>query len=98
MFSTVRSYACEAEARETAPGAPEAGPVVVVLHPGWLERIRRNRRSVIDAYLRHRCAHAELAGATVTTTCVGYDTDWVSRHAITCETGTIAFEREEMPR
>ncbi len=74
MFSSVRLERCRTDVHERLDmdaRFPERRVALnETLHRAWINTIERNRRPVIEAFLKHRCERPEVAAVTLTNTCV----------------------------
>jgi hypothetical protein len=75
MFSTVRLRDCQVKVNEYASASGPARPVAIDrdVHVAWVRLLERMRGSVVDAYLRRRCAHEGVQRVELVRSC--RDTD-----------------------
>lgn len=77
MFSAIRVVECQTSATEELDR--EHGDAVRpidldrVIHPAWINNIRRNRYDVIEAFLARRCEEEGVARVEIANQCVAAD-------------------------
>ncbi|MEM9191209.1 MAG: hypothetical protein AAGF12_18705 [Myxococcota bacterium] len=70
MFSAIRVVQCRTEVREETAGASSPLNLPQTIHEAWISHLRRNRRSVIEAFLERRCDLTEADAVVVENYCV----------------------------
>lgn len=94
MFSAIRLHQCTTEAVEVnaAGEESEALPLRRLVHVGWVSLMRRNRRDVIEAFLRRRCEEAGVREVRLRNACrsPGGEALPAQRYARVCATGAVS--------
>ena len=73
MFSAVRLHRCQTTALERRGDAEAPIPLSQILHRAWVNHLARNRRDVVHAFLRQRCAQDGVTRVVVRNDCVAPD-------------------------
>ena len=90
MFSGIRMERCRVAALETRE-REAAIPLREELHVAWINHLRRNRRPVVERFLRARCERDDVQTARVVNECVAADRTRLPLRVtrIDCESGDI---------